>query len=419
LSDGVRFVHAADLHLGAPFGGVSAEDARIGAALAQATFSAFDRIIDVCLEREARFLVIAGDAYNSADSSLAAQLHFQSGMTRLAEAGIEVFLVHGNHDPANGWSAGLALPESVHVFPVDRVGRIEVEVADEVVAVVYGRSFARAAELENLALGYVREVGDPVAIGVLHANIGSTAGYDPYAPATLEDLRTARMDYWALGHIHKQDILCRDPWVVYPGSSQGLNPKETGPHGCMVVEVGPGGVIGVEPVETAPIGWAQIDCDVSEVTGVEEVSELLGQACDTIRADQNRPCVVRVTLVGRTAAHGELARPGLLAELADNLRREQSACSPWVWLDRVTDATAATLDLDAIRAGAEFSAELVNIADELAANPTELQALLDELTTPIATSLTDYRPGIEPTEVLRLARDAALDLLLADGGERS
>ncbi len=305
------------------------------------------------------------------------------------------------------------------MFPTDRVGRFEVEVDGEVVAVVYGRSFARAAELENLALGYSRQPGDPVAIGVLHANIGSTAGYDPYAPATLDDLRNARMDYWALGHIHKQDILCRDPWVVYPGSSQGLNPKETGPHGCMVVELGPGGVVGVEPVETAPIGWAQIDCDVSEAAGIEEVSEVLGRACDTVRAEQNRPCVVRATLVGRTAAHGELARPGLLAELSDNLRREQSAGSPWLWLDRVADTTSATLDLDAVRAGAEFSAELVSIADELAADSAGLQALLDELTAPIETSLPGYRPGIDSDEVLRLARDAALDLLLAEGGERS
>ena len=224
----------------------------------QATFSAFDRVVEVCLEREARFLVIAGDAYNSADSSLAAQLHFQSAMNRLAEAGVDVFLVHGNHDPASGWSAGLTMPESVHVFPTDRVGRFEVEVDGDVVAVVYGRSFARSAELENLALGYARQAEDPVAIGVLHANVGSAAGYDPYAPATLDDLRSAHMDYWALGHIHKQEMLSRDPWVVYPGSTQGLNPKETGPHGCMVVELGPSGVTSVEPVETAPIGWAQM-----------------------------------------------------------------------------------------------------------------------------------------------------------------
>ena len=45
------------------------------------------------------------------------------------------------------------------------------------------------------------------------------------------------MDYWALGHIHKQEVLAENPWVVYAGSPQGINPKETGPHGCFVVEI--------------------------------------------------------------------------------------------------------------------------------------------------------------------------------------
>jgi DNA repair exonuclease SbcCD nuclease subunit len=419
LTDGVRFVHAADLHLDAPFAGVGADDQRVGAALAEATFVAFDRVIEVCLDRGARFLVLSGDAYNSADSSLRAQLHFRAGMQRLADAGIEVFVVHGNHDPASGWSAGLPLPDSVHVFPTDRVGRFEVEVDGDVVAAVYGRSFARAAELENFASGYTRQPGDPVAVGVLHANIGSNAGYDPYAPATLDDLRAARMDYWALGHIHKQETLSRDPWVVYPGSTQGLNPKETGAHGCMVVDVGPGGITGVEAVETAPIGWAQIDCDVSVADSIEAVTGILGEACNAIRTGQDRPVVARITLSGRSAVHSELGRPGLLADLAQNVRQDQSLGNPWVWLDRLTDSTSPVLDLDAVRAGGEFSAELVKIADELSADPGELDALIAEITAPVATSLPDYRPGTDPAALLERARDAALDLLLASDGERS
>ena len=59
------------------------------------------------------FLVIAGDLYNSADRSLGAELAFQRGMRRLADAGIPAFVVHGNHDPADGWSAGLEIPDSV------------------------------------------------------------------------------------------------------------------------------------------------------------------------------------------------------------------------------------------------------------------------------------------------------------------
>ena len=37
MTSRVRFVHAADLHLDAPFQGIAATDARVGAALADAT----------------------------------------------------------------------------------------------------------------------------------------------------------------------------------------------------------------------------------------------------------------------------------------------------------------------------------------------------------------------------------------------
>ena len=265
MSDGVRFVHAADLHLGAPFGGVSAEDARIGTALAQATFSAFDRVIDVCLEREARFLVIAGDAYNSADSSLAAQLHFQSGMRRLGRGRYRGLRRARQPRPCQrlvGRAGAAGERARVPHRPRRQVrGR--------------GRRRSRRRRLRSKLRpsGRARE---PRA-GLRRAKRATRSPSACCTPTSAARPATTRTHPrrsttcaprgWTTGRsaISTSRTSCaRDPWVVYPGSSQGLNPKETGPHGCMVVELGPGGVIGVEPVETAPIGWAQIDCDVSE-----------------------------------------------------------------------------------------------------------------------------------------------------------
>ena len=61
----VRFVHAADLHLGAPFQGVDASDARVRAALLASTYEALDRIVALCLAEKVDFLLIAGDVHNS------------------------------------------------------------------------------------------------------------------------------------------------------------------------------------------------------------------------------------------------------------------------------------------------------------------------------------------------------------------
>jgi hypothetical protein len=75
--------------------------------------------------------------------------------------------------------------------------------------------------------------------------------------------------------------------------------------------------------------------------------------------------------------------------------------------------------LEAIRAGGDFSAELLRIADELSADPQALRVILDEIGEPLGVPLPGYKSGIEQEQVLLAARDAALDLLLVEGGERS
>lgn len=419
VGDTVTFVHAADLHLDAPFQGVTADDPRVGAALAQATYRAFTQVVDACLQHEVDFLLIAGDAYNSADKSLRAQLAFRKEVQRLADAGIEVFLAHGNHDPANGWSAGLALPKTVHVFSGGRVERIEVTRDGQVIAAVYGRSYAKAAETEGFASEYRRGDADPIAIGVLHANVGGDPDYDPYAPATLEELRAAGMDYWALGHIHKHTVLAREPWVVYAGSPQGLNPKETGPHGCMLVEIGRSGVISSEYIETAPVIWASEAVDVSEAVDLDAVRALLVDTCEKLRDDAGgRQVVARISLGGRSPVHGDLVRPGVVEALLEDVREEQSASDPWVWIDRLERRTAASLDLEGISAGADFSAELVRISEDLAREPDALRELVDEIVTPLSTTVPGYRPELDIAVLLEQARDIALDQLMAGGEDR-
>ena len=414
MRDRVTFVHTADLHLDAPFAGISSDDPRVGRELADATYTAFTRVIDVCIERQVDFLVIAGDAYNAADKSLRAQLRFRAEMLRLAEVGIEVFVAHGNHDPASGWSARLELPQTVHVFPTDHVGRFEVTRDGEVVAALYGRGFAVAAVRENLALGYRREGDEPLAIGVLHANVGGDANYDNYAPASLGDLRAAGMDYWALGHIHKQEVLARDPWVAYAGSPQGLSPKETGEHGCLVVGVSPG-VVEVETVATAPIGWVHLDVDVSEAESIDDVRRLVEAACESVRGEHAQALVARVRMVGRTHARKDLARPGLLGDLAEGLRADFACRTPWLWLDRLDDSTSLPIDLDQVRAGSDFATETVRIADDLAVDRDALEALVVELAAPVAATLGGaYSPTLSSLDLLERARDTALDLLLAD-----
>jgi DNA repair exonuclease SbcCD nuclease subunit len=412
----IRFVHASDLHLDATFGGVDAADERVASALERSTLEALDRVVQLCIDRDVDFLVVAGDLYNSADHSLRAELAFQRAMRRLSDAGIDAFVVRGNHDPADGWSAGLELPESVTVFPADGVERREVIRDGEVVCAVYGRSFPTRQVTENLALGFKREDGDPFAVAVLHANVGQREGWDDYAPCTVDDLRAAGMDYWALGHIHVAGRVSDIPPAVYPGSTQGLDPTEEGPRGCFVVHLDEDGSI-EEFFETASVRWRGLEIDTSELQGIDALRSALEEACAEVReSSAGRPTIVRLGLTGRSAVHADLSRPGVLSDLAADVRQEQLELDPWIWVDRVRDRTRPVLDLDEILAEEGLRGDLARLARDLAGDSAEAERAVEEVLAPVQFALA-VRPELDISneDVVARALDLCLDLLSGEG----
>ena len=190
------FIHCADIHLGEPFAGLSRGDTGPWTeAVHQATFKAFANVIDAAIDYRADAILISGDAYNSENHSLAAQMAFARELYRAAQEEIEVFMVHGNHDPDEAWRADVPLPPTVHIFSSKEVERIPLTLQGEKVADIYGISYKTRHIHQNLAKQFKKE-DNVFSIGMLHTDLGVSGS--SYAPCTLEDLRNAGMDYWAL-----------------------------------------------------------------------------------------------------------------------------------------------------------------------------------------------------------------------------
>lgn len=411
----VRFVHAADLHLDAPFSGVDATDSRVRDALVASTLEALETLVNVCIDHQADFLVLAGDVYNQSDTFLRTEFAFQAACGRLSAAGIRVFVARGNHDPASGRSAGLAMPEGVHVFSERAVERVPFLRDGEEVCALYGRSFRSAVESANLALEFSRDPADALAIGVLHANVGGRPGHEPYAPCSLDDLRAARMDYWALGHIHKPEVLLEHPCVVYSGCTQGLDPSETGARGCAVVTLGADGA-SVDFVATASVLWANATVAVEDCSGVEALRGALASVVEDARRDAvGLPSVLRMELTGRGSVHDALRRPGVPADVLADVRAAGLGRDPWVWVDRIADRTRPLVDLGTLREGEDFASDLVRLADAMTADERELLAFAETVVRPVfgAIDLADI-PDLDPEDIVRRSRDLALDRLLAE-----
>jgi len=54
------FVHTADCHLDTPFAGVGREDPSLAKRLREAQRAVFDGLIDLCIDRQAAFLLVVG-----------------------------------------------------------------------------------------------------------------------------------------------------------------------------------------------------------------------------------------------------------------------------------------------------------------------------------------------------------------------
>jgi len=365
------FVHAADLHLDTGFQGIGRLDDRLAARLRDASLQAFDALVELALDRDAAFLVLAGDVYDGPERGLRAQLRFEQGVRRLADAGIHTFVAHGNHDPlVTGWQLVTAWPDEVHVFGHEAVESHSVTRDGHPVAVVQGVSYAETAEQRNLARLFERTDLDVPHVAVLHTNVGEVGEHANYAPCSTDDLRRRGIDYWALGHIHQRQVVLDgtgdDPWAYYPGNLQGRSPKATeqGPKGASVVTVEAGRIRPPEHVTLDRARFASVEVDVTGAESLGEVERALAERADAAVAEAGgRLVVLRGRLSGRGPVHHALARSGALDELREALS-DRLVGTQAAWTG-IKDRTGPTMDEDAVAGVVEVLAA-TDIDDETA-----------------------------------------------------
>jgi len=417
----LSFVHAADLHLDSPFTGISGIDPELGERLAKATFQAYEAIIELCMEEEVDFLLIAGDVYDSADKSLYAQVRFIEGLRKLETTGIQVFICHGNHDPLDGWSASLTWPGNVHIMSGDRAEVVEFKKEGVTAAVIVGMSYPTQHIMKNLVKNFPKKENNwPFTIGLLHCSLGSNPEHDPYAPCTLQDLRALNYDYWALGHIHTPSIVCKEvPVVIYPGNSQGRHPGENGARGCFVVDVSSEGDISTRFTETDSVRWHIREISIEGLKKEGELIESLQNQLDDIRENSGgRSVICSFVLKGRGPLHHTLRKEGFLEDLLRLLREDEIRGRQFIWVERIEDETLFPVERELLLKREDFVGDLVKIVEGLKTD----EKALDEFRG-VLSPLFASRNGIkhiariddeEMNSLLQRAENLLLDALLTE-----
>lgn len=345
-----RFLQCGDLHLGAPFQYVTCPGTIVSNTVREATFKALDNIIDVALQEDVQFVLITGDVYNSEDHNLEAQIRFVRAMEVLNERGIDVYMVQGNHDPAESWQAQLTLPPNVHIFSHEGPAeRYPLMINGQEMGGIYGMSCGYGNERTHFVDQYKPNEDDQFSLALMHGSVGMAASKDVVGPCSLTELVDCGMDYWALGHIHKRSIVKEEPYVVYSGNTQGLHRKEQGPKGCYLVDVNSAGQCHFDFRETGAIRFAEAHIDISQLAKEADILEMIRHEKEMLRKQSDRPVLLHIVLEGRGPLY-DLCRQDDVRHLwLKDVQSSEIQRMMFVMPYRIIDETMPELDLDARR----------------------------------------------------------------------
>ncbi|EAF2356494.1 exonuclease SbcCD subunit D [Listeria monocytogenes] len=252
----IQFLHMADLHLDSPFIGLSTLPQPLFSAMQESTFQSLERITTVAIKEAVDFVLIAGDIYDSEDQSVRAQARFAKEMKRLEAANIPVFMIHGNHDFIEKHKEKLALPSNVHVFS-EQVEVMSYKTVTGVSVNIYGFSYNERHIRSSRVDEYKIQGDADFHIALLHGSeVSSSEEHDVYAPFRVQEISRKGFDYWALGHIHKRQLLAESPSIYYPGNIQGRNRKESGEKGASIITLSEASTT-IDFIGTSPIIWEE------------------------------------------------------------------------------------------------------------------------------------------------------------------
>jgi DNA repair protein SbcD/Mre11 len=417
----MKFIHCADVHLDTPLQGLAQYPGAPVNEIRNATRRAFEKVLGAAISESVDFLVLAGDVYDTGLKSFESALFFNKQMAALKDAGIPVYLIYGNHDAASKLIKQLRPPGNVHVL---RATEPQTLLDEKLGVAIHGQSFATPEVTEDLAANYPEPVRDFFNIGILHTNLSGIADHANYAPCSLQTLKNKGYQYWALGHVHNRQILCTDPYVVYPGNIQGRHGKEQGEKSSELVTVSDTGTISLKRIFTSVVPWVEVAIDASGCRTADDVYDKLRTQLETLFPESNeRVTAMRLRIVGATEAHAELSRdPELVRNEAISIANECG--NGLLWVERVQVATLPRVDREALLKRDDPIGEIVRIVASLRDQPSmvagweaiselqkKLPAEVAEGSEPIQLDEPILANAIEEAEALLLARLSALEAL--------
>lgn len=282
----MRLIHLADVHLGMENFGSYDSKAGVHSRVLE-YLEALDCVIDVSKASNPDLIIFAGDAFKSRTPNPTLVTHFAHKIQALADIA-PVVMVVGNHDRQR---AGSERRHSISLY-TELAARHQIIVAEDVATYymdcawivalpwLYDVTLDGIYDRLDKALDSIQDNGKPVILAAHCMAEGCVmdSGFVCDLGRTAKGLQDDNLvipksllcdpdlwDYVALGHLHKHQVLCDRPPVVYSGSIERVTWGERdGPKGFIIADVDKGGAswkfvdVQVAPMIELSLGYKEL-----------------------------------------------------------------------------------------------------------------------------------------------------------------
>jgi len=326
----MKFVHIADLHMGQSFQSASF-GGRFGSIKRQAIKENLRKVIEFCNEESIDFLLMAGDCIEADYIQVNDLFDLKYLFEQLIKT--RVIMIAGNHDPAIIMRSKIrTLQWPKHVYMVDKDYEY-IEFLDE------NMGFFCSSWQNNNEVNFDYELLDKTlkdakvsqVIGVIHGDVYSDHGY---MHLDKNRLLNSKLNYIALGHIHKADLF--NGKMAYPGSLEPLDFSETGDHGFIVGSLDTSG-IRIQHIQQMIHPMKVHKFDVSPFTSGMEILDAIKRELEDFDTND----MLRLILIGEM---------DLTLNLLEGLIHGDwsSIANPSISYLEVVDQTRRAIDIDQI-----------------------------------------------------------------------
>lgn len=315
----LRFIHTADFRLHQPPGGFSEVPQHLYELAVEAAWWSAERVLEAAIAEGVDFVVLAGGAVRPLRAGPRGLVFLKEQFERLREQGIMVYWAGSQHDSPEAWPAQVKLPDNVVHFPAGRPQQVPHRRQGVPVACLVGAS--RSPHFRPKVRDFAPDPGGLFSIAVYHGR------------AKAQSLRRSGIDYWALGGSLARQTLADLPHMAhYPGSPQGRQPGDAGPHGCTLVRVDEARQVQTTFLPCDLFRWQVERVRIEPGMDRKSLEQRLQDRAQSLRqAHAGVDLLVRWELAGEGPLGAELRSGRLAAELLAMLREEFGRASPALW----------------------------------------------------------------------------------------